>query len=104
MGTGTGSKHHSQEFKTFVAKQIIQDGRKISEMSRTLDIPYGTLKNWVRDLRNEYQKAEKDRQEQLLTATEYKELFEKERKEKLELLEENEIIKKAMHIFTQEKL
>ncbi|XXM72297.1 transposase [Lysinibacillus sphaericus] len=103
MGKEKGSKHHSQEFKTFIAKQVIQDGRKISEISRTLDIPYGTLKNWVRDLRKEYEKAEKNRQDQLLTASEYKALYEKERKEKLELQEENDIIKKAMHIFTQEK-
>lgn len=103
MSKQIGSKNHSQEFRKFVAKQVIQDGRKITDMSRTLNIPYGTVKNWVGDLRKELKQAEKDRQDQLYTATEYKELLEKERKEKLELQEENEIIKKAMHIFTQDQ-
>ncbi|MFB4163964.1 transposase [Alteribacillus sp. JSM 102045] len=103
MSKEKGTKNHSKEFREFVAKQVIQDGRKITEMAQTLNIPYGTIKNWVQGMRKEYRKAENDRQEQLLTASEYKQLYEKERQEKLELQEENDIIKKAMHIFTQDQ-
>ncbi len=103
MSKQKGSKNYSETFRRYVAQQIIQDGHKITDMSRSLDIPYGTVKNWVGELRKELKQAEKDRQDQLYTATEYKELLEKERKEKLELQEENEIIKKAMHIFTQDQ-
>src|SRR5699024_11229018 len=72
-------------------------------ISIKLNIPYGTLRRWVGNYRKKEQEAVKEGQRQLLTATEYKALYEKERKEKLDLEEENEILKKAMHIFTQEE-
>lgn len=59
------------------------------------------MKNWVQDYRDEQKKAKKQKQNELLTATEYKKLYEKERRSKVELEEENGILKKAMHIFTQ---
>jgi transposase len=94
---------YSPEFKEYVCKLIVQDGRKIVEMSKELEIPYKTLQNWIQIYRKQLREAEKKAQHQLLTASEYKELYEKERQSKIELEEENEILKKAMHIFTQEK-
>ncbi|RYG71912.1 hypothetical protein EU245_12320 [Lentibacillus lipolyticus] len=94
---------YSVEFSEYVTKMVVLDGHKMTEMSEKLDIPYGTLKRWVQSYRNKQKKAEKESQNQLLTATEYKELYEKERQGRIEIEEENEILKKAMHIFTQEK-
>lgn len=96
-------KTHSPEFRLYVSKMIVLDGHKMTEISRKLGIPYGTVKGWVHEYRERQRKAEKEKQNQLLTASEYKELFEKERQNRLEMEEENEILKKAMHIFTQEK-
>jgi len=82
---------------------IVLDGHKVTGVASKLDIPYGTLKKWVTAYRKRQRNAKKEAQNQLLTATEYKELYEKERKKSLEIQEENEILKKAMHIFTQTK-
>jgi len=95
--------HYSVEFREYVTKMVVLDGHKMTDICAKLDIPYGTLKRWVQDHRNQQNNSEKERKNQLLTATEYKELFEKERQSKLDLEEENEILKKAMHIFTQGK-
>lgn len=97
------NKKYSVEFREYVTKMIILDGHGITETSNNLNIPYGTLKRWVHVYRKKQREAEKEGQRQLLTATEYKEMYEKERQEKLDLEEENEILKKAMHIFTQAK-
>ena len=91
------------EFKDYVSKLIIQDGRKITDVSKELDVPYDTLQKWVAACRKQMREAKKDEQNKLLTATEYKMMYESELEEKLDLKEENEILKKAMHIFTQAK-
>ncbi|MGD6874837.1 transposase, partial [Sutcliffiella horikoshii] len=96
-------KSYSPEFKEFVVKQIELDGHKIVDVSQNLDIPYDTLQKWLKKYRDQKKAEEKNAQNQLLTATEYREMFEAERKSKLELEEELTILKKAMHIFTQEK-
>lgn len=95
-------KTYSVEFKEYVSKMIVLDGHKATSVSEQLDVPYGTLKRWVQDYKKRQNEAMKDKQAKLLTATEYKELYEKERRVRLEIEEENEILKKAMHIFTQE--
>lgn len=94
---------YAPEFREYVAKLIVQDGRKMTDISRELDVPYNTLQKWVRDYRKRLKDAEKAAQDQLLSASEYRKLYEEERRKLLDLQEENEILKKAMHIFTQEK-
>jgi transposase len=96
-------KKYPKEFKEFVTKLIVLDGRKMVDVSQELKIPYDTLQKWVSFYRKQQQDAEKSRQNKLLTASEYKELYEAERRKNLEMEEENAILKKAMHIFTQEK-
>lgn len=96
-------KRYSVEFKEYVTKMVVLDGHKMTDLCKQLDVPYGTMKRWTLSYRNKQKKTEKERVNQLLTATEYKELYEKERQNKLEIEEENEILKKAMHIFTQAK-
>jgi transposase len=97
------NKKYPIEFKEYVAKLIDKDGRRIVDVSEELNIPYRTIQKWVSKYRSKLREAEKSAQNQLLTASEYKELYEAERREKLDLQEENEILKKAMHIFSQEK-
>jgi transposase len=96
-------RKYASEFKEYVSKLIVHDGRKSIEISKELDIPYDTLQKWVSRFRKKLKEEEKANQNHLLTASEYKELYEAERKSKLDLQEENDILKKAMHIFTQEK-
>lgn len=96
-------KKYSREFADYVSKMVVLDGRKIIDICEELDISYGTLRHWVGDYRKKQKQAEGEKQKRLLSATEYQELYEKERRARLEMEEENEILKKAMHIFTQEK-
>ena len=88
-------------FREYVSKLVSKDGRRMVDVSKELNIPYHTLTKWVAADRKREKEAEKAAQKQLLTASEYKELYEAEMKEKLDLQEEVEILKKAMHIFTQ---
>jgi transposase len=99
----TKQKKYPKEFKEFVSKLVVLDGRKLVDVSQELKIPYDTLQKWVSFYRKQKQELEKSRQIQLLTASEYKDLYEAERRKNLEMEEENAILKKAMHIFTQEK-
>jgi transposase len=96
-------KKYPKEFKEYVAKMIVLDGKKLIDISKELQVPYDTLQKWVSKFRKIQQEAENLRQGQLLTASEYKELYEAERLKRLEIEEENSILKKAMHIFIQEK-
>src|SRR5699024_1010055 len=94
---------YAPEFREYVTKMVVLDGHKMTDVCKKLEIPYGTLTRWLVSYKNKQHEAVKERQNQVLTATEYKEVYEKERQNKLELEEENEILKKAMHIFTQGK-
>ncbi len=96
-------KKYPTEFREYVCKLIELDGRKLVDVSNELDISYSTLQKWVAAYRKKQHQAEKEEQSQYLTASEYRELYEAEKRKKLELEEENAILKKAMHIFTQEK-
>jgi transposase len=96
-------RKYPSEFKEYVSKLIVLDGRKIVDVCKELNIPYDTLQKWVSGFRKKQQEAEKEKQDQLLTASEYKQLYEAERLKRLETEEENTILKKAMHIFTLEK-
>lgn len=99
----TKKRTYAPEFRDYVSKLIVQDGRRIVDVSKELDIPYDTISKWVYRYRKKIREAEKESQNKLLTASEYREMYEAELQEKLELQEEVEILKKAMHIFTQAK-
>jgi transposase len=96
-------KKYAPEFKEYVCKLIVLDGHKIVKVSKELNVPYDTLQKWVYRYKNKQKEEQANAQNQLLTASEYKEMYDVLLKEKLEIEEENEILKKAMHIFTQEK-
>ncbi|WP_312470444.1 transposase [Neobacillus sp.] len=97
------AKKYPKEFKEYVSKLIVIDGKKRVDICNELKLPYDTVQKWVSSYKKSKQDAEKARQNQLLTASEYKELYEAELSKRLEIEEENAILKKAMHIFTQEK-
>lgn len=91
METKDGYKHYSAPYKEFMAKQVLLDGKKMTTLAEENSIPYGTLKRWVAEQRDIATQREKDRKKSLLTATEYKELYESEKRLREEAEEEVEI-------------
>ena len=90
-------KHYDIEYKMQIAKLVVDEGKKATELARDLEIPIGTLRNWIDAYRKKKEsgfvgsgnlspdvKAVNDLEKQIR-----------------DLQEENEILKKAMHIFTK---
>ena len=92
-------KHRDSEYKTYVSKLVVEEGRKAKQVAFELEIPYGTLMNWVADYKMKV-KAGKDT-EKYITPSEHQKVLHQKDKEIQRLKEENEILKKAMHIFTK---
>ena len=87
------------KLKQHLIKLVVEDGRKQVDVAREMDIGVSTLRRWVSHYRKEL--AAQHTGEEYLTTTER---LQKERaleKEIQELKEENDILKKAMHIFSK---
>ncbi|QTC42286.1 transposase [Bacillus sp. V3] len=91
-------KYYTNEYKEYVAKMVAEEGRKGTEVAYELEIPYATMMRWVK-LYNEKKAAEQSGEH--ITPSELEKLKKAHDKELKALKEENEILKKAMHIFTQ---
>lgn len=96
-------KHYDQEYKQYVSKLIVDEGRVAREVSYELDIPYGTLCRWVQHYKKQKKAGDGSLAEKYITPSEHEKALGVRDKEIRKLKEENEILKKAMHIFTQEK-
>ena len=93
-------KHRDSQFKEYVAKLIVEDHRMVTEVAHELEISSSTIKGWVSDYRKKKKKGSD--QETYLTPSEVEALQKQHEKEMNKLREENEILKKAMHIFTKD--
>lgn len=96
------AKHFDQEYKDYVSKLIVEEGRKASEVARELEISPKTISRWVATYREKtYAGKTTDR---YVTPTELEKMKKQHEKELQQLREENEILKKAMHIFTKNQV
>nr|WP_156289732.1 transposase [Oceanobacillus salinisoli] len=92
-------KHRDPEFKEYVAKLIVEDGRVAREVAYELELSYSTVGHWVSDYKKKLKKGTD--KEEYITPGELEKLKKQHAKELQRLKEENEILKKAMHIFTK---
>lgn len=92
-------KHHDQEYKDYVSKLVVEEGRVQREVAYELQIPTGTLSRWVKNYKKKTQAGKPT--EKYVTPTEHDKALSQRDKEIQKLKEENEILKKAMHIFTK---
>lgn len=90
---------HTKEYQEYVAKLVVEEGKKQSDLSRELEISSKTISRWVATYKNKINAGKTG--ENYLTPTELEKLKKKHEKELQQLREENEILKKAMHIFTK---
>lgn len=44
-------KHYDQEYKNYVSKLVVEEGRIGREVSYELEIPYGTLCRWIQNIK-----------------------------------------------------
>ncbi|GJM77504.1 transposase [Paenibacillus macerans] len=92
-------QRYNEEFKKQAVKYVQEQTKTLPEIAEEMNIPVGTLKNWMtkyRSFENEpIVNTEKLRQlEERLQASE---------REKEDLQEELAILKKALHIFSKER-
>lgn len=88
---------YDNQLKEYILKLVFEEGYKMKQISREMEVPYGTIKQWVDDRRKE----EKEKELKYITPKEYYER-EKELLDRIkELEQENEIVKKAAHIFAK---
>lgn len=92
-------KHHSQEYKDYVSKLIVEEGRKATEVAYELEISYKTVSRWAAAYRKKINAGQTS--ENYITPTELEKLKKQHEKELQQLREEAEILKKAMHIFAK---
>lgn len=92
-------KHFDQEYKEYASKLVVEEGRKATEVAYELEISYKTLCKWVAAYKKKI--SSEDSKEKYMTPTELEKLKKQYEKEMQQLKEENEILKKAMHIFTK---
>ncbi|MFB4170155.1 transposase [Virgibacillus sp. JSM 102003] len=88
-----------REFKEHICKLIVEEGRVARELAREMELSDSTVYKWVSDY-----KAKKKREEapeQYITPAELEKLKNRHEKELQDLKDQNEILKKAMHIFTK---
>ncbi|WP_335872396.1 transposase [Bacillus sp. 2205SS5-2] len=94
------SNHHSNEYREYVAKMVVEEGRKVTELAYELEIPYSTIMRWVKKLK---EAKNADKSVEYITPSDLNKLKKQHEKELKSLQEENEILKKAMHIFTKKQ-
>nr|WP_176371262.1 transposase [Litchfieldia alkalitelluris] len=90
-------KTYDEEFKEYIAKLVVEEGKKATEVSSEMDISSKNIYRWVKKYREKLKQSKEGTE--YITPGEYKKR-EKELLDQInELKEENEIIKKAAHIF-----
>lgn len=92
-------KHHTQEYRDYVSKLVVEEGKKATDVSKELEISYKTVSRWVAAYKEKVNAGQEGKE--YITPKELEKLKKQHEKELQQLREENEILKKAMHIFTK---
>ncbi|RYM05492.1 transposase [Sporolactobacillus sp. THM7-7] len=93
-------KQYDYDYREYVAKLVVDDGRKAREVAYELEIPKSTVNRWVASYRHKLNQGSSTKYQ---TQKEMERIQKEQEKEIRRLKEENEILKKAMHIFTNDQ-
>ena len=91
---GNTRQHFDEEFKRQTVKHMQENGKTPAEVSKELDIPVGSIRDWKKRYGTSAEKTQ--------LFVDYERLKKLEQMNR-ELQEENEILKKAMHFFTKNR-
>ena len=92
-------KKYDTAFKVEAIRLVIEEGRKISEVERNLDISRGTLARWVREKKADPEEAFPGKGRLKAKDEEIRRL----RAELKDTKEERDIIKKALAYFAEDQ-
>lgn len=92
-------KRYDHDFQEYVAKLVVEDGRVARQVADELEIAKSTVGRWVAHYRDKLNRADDSHYK---TQKELIRLQKEQEKEIKRLKEENDILKKAMHIFTHD--
>lgn len=92
-------KRYDQEYKDYVSKLVVEEGRRATEVAYELELSSKTVSRWVSAYRKKMDVGKMN--ETYITPSELDKLKKQHEKELAEAREEIEILKKAMHIFTK---
>ena len=91
----------SAEVKQQIVKMILEDGMKIPDIAYQFNIGKSTISSWLKMYKDE---QKKDPNEPMFySSKEYEKVKADYEKKLRDLEEENEILKKAMHIFAKNR-
>lgn len=92
-------KRIPKETQDYIVKMIMEEGIKAREMSRKFEIGESSIQRWLKAARDK-QKLEAT-ESKFITTKEHQKMQAQYEKELRALKEENDILKKAMHIFAK---
>ena len=93
------TKKITQEYREYVVKLVVEENRKVTELSYELGIGESSIHRWVKKYRDG--KKQENGDVKYITPSELKKLEATYEKKLRDLEEENAILKKAMHIFAK---
>ena len=93
------TKKITQEYRDYVVKLVVEENRKVTELSYELGIGESSIHRWVKKYRDG--KKQENGDVKYVTPSELKKLEATYEKKLRDLEEENAILKKAMHIFAK---
>jgi len=96
---GEHRQHYNEEFKMQAVKYVQEQTKTLPEIADELNIPEGTLRNWM----TKYRSFENEPIASLEKVRELEKQLKKVEREKQDLAEELAILKKALHIFSKER-
>lgn len=94
-------KRKDEAFKEYVAKLIVDDGRKATEVAYEMDLVASTIRRWVTEYQEKKAQLANPDGEQLMSTKELQQRLNDAERRLRERDEEVEILKKAMHVFTR---
>lgn len=96
-------KRKSLEYKEYIAKLHIEEGRKATDLSYEIGMNAATIRQWVKDYREKQDKLTNPDREELMTFSEIEKKLREAEHQLKERDEELEILKKAMHVFMKNR-
>lgn len=97
-------KYLDPEYKDYLCRLIVDDKRKVSELARELNISASSLYKWslaYRKSHSVFKPQEPSPKAVYQTQSDLEKELKEQDKKIAKLVEQNAIVKKAMHVFTK---